>query len=345
MRAKRSSTVVERALELKVGAVLLAALVVLGGFVLLLGDVGFERGTRISVDYVFSGAIQAGAPVKISGVKVGRVERIELLGGAPNAAGENIQVRLALFVEDRAKAALTEGARFYVNTQGLLGEHYVEVVPASTPGAPLADGAIVRGVDPPRFDLLVQRIYDVLEAASGLFEGDSGEMGELIRSGASLAKNLDQTLKENRSELRRTIGSLAIATEEASILLHSMNQAVGDGRQLQGSVDDVAATTALVRKELPVVLQKLQRSLDDLEQLGKTLDAVEPTQVAKIVRHAASAAEHADHVLADAQAVSQRVRAGGGTVGLLLTDDEIYDDLKELLRDLKQHPWKLVWKQ
>lgn len=335
----------DRALELKVGAVLLAALVVLGAFVLVLGDIGFERGTQISVDYAFSGAIQAGAPVKVSGVKVGRVERLEFLGGEPKEQEQGIQVRLVLFVEDRARPVLHQGARFYINTQGLLGEHYVEIVPARERGAPLSEGAVVRGVDPPRFDLLVQRIYDLLDAISRLLEKDEGHLGELVRSGASLAQTLDQTLKENRAELRRTVSAAAVASEEASALLRDLNTAVGDGSTLQHTLDDASASAMLIRKELPSALEKVQKALDQLEALGKTLERVQPGQVEAIMGHAISIAENADHAMADARAITERVRSGGGTVGLLLADDEIYDDLKELLRDLKQHPWKLVWKQ
>ena len=38
-----------------------------------------------------------------------------------------------------------------------------------------------------------------------------------------------------------------------------------------------------------------------------------------------------------------RLEKGEGTVGQLLEDEEIYDDLKELIRDIKRHPWKLIW--
>jgi phospholipid/cholesterol/gamma-HCH transport system substrate-binding protein len=34
-----------------------------------------------------------------------------------------------------------------------------------------------------------------------------------------------------------------------------------------------------------------------------------------------------------------------GTVGMLLYDDETAENLRELLRDLKRHPWKLLWKK
>ena len=39
------------------------------------------------------------------------------------------------------------------------------------------------------------------------------------------------------------------------------------------------------------------------------------------------------------------LKKGRGTVGALLVDQQIYDDLKELTRDLKRNPWKFFWKE
>jgi len=39
------------------------------------------------------------------------------------------------------------------------------------------------------------------------------------------------------------------------------------------------------------------------------------------------------------------MRRGEGTVGALLADEEIYDDLKEMLRELKTHPWRFFWRE
>jgi len=47
----------------------------------------------------------------------------------------------------------------------------------------------------------------------------------------------------------------------------------------------------------------------------------------------------------DVESVVARVRRGEGTVGALLIDEEVYDDLKELLRDLKHNPWKFFWRE
>ncbi len=39
------------------------------------------------------------------------------------------------------------------------------------------------------------------------------------------------------------------------------------------------------------------------------------------------------------------VNAGKGTVGVLLKDDQMADDIKALVEELKAHPWKLLWKK
>jgi len=46
----------------------------------------------------------------------------------------------------------------------------------------------------------------------------------------------------------------------------------------------------------------------------------------------------------DAHAIVAHVRRGEGTVGAFLMDEEVYDDVAEMVRDLKHNPWKLFWR-
>jgi phospholipid/cholesterol/gamma-HCH transport system substrate-binding protein len=334
----------DRALELKVGLVLLAALVVLGGFALLLGDFHLRSGIAINVDYNFSGAIQAGAPVKISGIKVGRVSDVVFLGEALDPAGQPIHVRLVLAIEERARPVLRDSTEFYVNTQGLLGENYVEIVPHPGKSEPLKDGAEVRGSDPARFDLLFSKLYDFLQAVSELMTENRQVFVDLLRSGSKLATTLDKALLANDQDLSRAIKNGADAAERASALLDSMKVAVGDGKKLGATISDVSETTGVLKRQLPDTLAKLQRALDELSRLEGALKDVDRDKVNAMVKNASGALDEANAVLKDAALVMKRVRGGQGTIGLLVQDDEVYDDLKEMLRDLKEHPWKLIWK-
>ncbi|MCK6550854.1 MlaD family protein [Myxococcota bacterium] len=334
----------DRALELKVGLVLLAALVILGAFVLFLGDLRFERGIRVNVDYEFSGAIQQGAPVKVSGITVGRVEDVVFVAGQPSAKGEQINVRLVLSVEERARPVLREKTEFFVNTQGLLGENYVEIVPPKTESPPLADGATVRGVDPARFDLLVAKLYELLDSVSVVLRDNREVFVDLLRAGASLAGSLDRTLASNDQDVARAIKNVAIATDGAVELVDALKLAVGDGKKLATTVDGAEATVGVLSQRLPELLAKLEKALDEVNRISGALADVDRAKVTSALQNATTALEQANALLGDAGAITKRVRAGQGTVGLLLQDDEIYDDLKELLRDLKRNPWKLIWK-
>ncbi|MBU1998224.1 MAG: MlaD family protein [Candidatus Omnitrophota bacterium] len=58
-----------------------------------------------------------------------------------------------------------------------------------------------------------------------------------------------------------------------------------------------------------------------------------------------------DNVLTEVQDLARsfdegitRVKNKEGTVGKLLYQDEIYNDLRDMVQDLKKHPWKLFWK-
>ena len=53
----------------------------------------------------------------------------------------------------------------------------------------------------------------------------------------------------------------------------------------------------------------------------------------------------ADKLIGNVDGLVTDMRAGRGTVGALVARDEIYADLREMIRDLKRNPWKFFWKE
>ncbi|HEV2791180.1 MAG TPA: MlaD family protein, partial [Solirubrobacterales bacterium] len=70
--------------------------------------------------------------VRISGVNVGKVQRIDL--------GPNRDQALATVAIDAQYAPLPESTRAILRTKTLLGETYIELTPGSREGPELADG-------------------------------------------------------------------------------------------------------------------------------------------------------------------------------------------------------------
>src|SRR5947209_4813586 len=252
-----------RSLELKVGALILVSLALLAGFVVLLGNFSLRSGYRILVNFNFSGNIQSGAAVKISGIKVGKVEEVRFLAGQEDPkTHKRVYVQLVAFVEDRVREAIRQNAEFFVNTQGVLGEQYLEIQPGSFDKPQLDSSVPVDGVDPPRTDLIVARLYEFLDSITELLRNDKDVIKDFLKSGASVVRTLDGILTENKAEIGRLLGNVDGLTKEASGLLSSIRSGVGDSSSLRNTLANVEALSAAVRRDIEPLIAKAKQALD-----------------------------------------------------------------------------------
>src|SRR5689334_10522045 len=112
----------ERGLEFKVGLLILISSAILIGFIFVLGNFSLRSGFKVYVDFDYIGALQPGAPVKVSGIKVGKISDVEFRGGKiDDKLGKRVQVRVTAWVEDRVRDSIRQDAEFYINTAGVLG--------------------------------------------------------------------------------------------------------------------------------------------------------------------------------------------------------------------------------
>ncbi len=329
----------------KVGALILTALALLGGFLVLLGNISLGGGYPIYVDYDFSGNLQSGAPVKISGIKVGKVAEVRFMGGQMDAqTGRRVQVRVGLWLEDRAKEAIRQNAEFFVNTQGVLGEQYMEIQPGNFEKPALTAGSVVRGVDPPRTDLIVARLYEFLDSITALLREDKDVIRDFLKSGASVVRTLDTLLKDNQPEIKRLITNVDSLTKEASGLLASIRTGVGDSSSLRNTLGNVESLTSSIKRDIDPLIAKAKRALDGINNLTGIVGPGERDKLVKALDDLTSLSNKAQAIASDAQSIVADVKKGKGTAGALLVEQQIYDDLKELVRDLKRNPWKFFWK-
>ena len=69
------------------------------------------------------------------------------------------------------------------------------------------------------------------------------------------------------------------------------------------------------------------------------------TKIKKAVDGTVALVDKANVMANDAQYVVTQMRKGRGTVGALLMDEQLFDDLQEMVRDLKHNPWKFFWRE
>jgi phospholipid/cholesterol/gamma-HCH transport system substrate-binding protein len=337
----------ERSIEVKVGVLILLSMGILGAFVLILGGLTFQATYPLYVDFDNPGGLQSGAPVRIAGVKAGKVDALEFRGGTIDPqTGRRTLVRAKLAVEQSVKNAIHEDALFYVTTQGVLGEQFLSIDPGS-PGRPvLREGAIVKGIDPPRIDLFLAKAYELLDTTVNGLQNNRELISDIAVNTAGLLKNLNGVLVDNRERINRTMANVEQLSSEARTLTAETRTQFVDNPKLQRTIDNIDRLTADLQRDSGPLLKDAREAAANLNRASAALGSPEQqAKLEKAIDEVMQLAGRANATAADAQSIVAHIKKGEGTVGSLVMDEQIYDDVQEMVRDLKHNPWKFLWKQ
>ncbi len=337
----------ERSIEVKVGILILLSLGILAAFILVMGGLSFQPTYALYVDFDNPGGLQTGAPVRIAGVKVGKVDELAFKGGAIDpVTGRRTLVRAKLDVEKRALGSIHDDAIFYVTTQGVLGEQFLSIDPGTTGRATLTDGAIVKGIDPPRLDLFLAKAYDLLDTTVTGLQNNRQLISDIAVNTAGLLKNLNVALTENRGRIDRTLENVEELSKQAKELTIDARARYVDNPKILRTIENIDRLTSDVQRDSGPLLKDTREAAANLNRISATLGAPdEQAKVQKAIDDIGQLVARANATAADAQAIVAHIKKGDGTVGALVMDEELYDDMQEMLRDLKHNPWKFLWKQ
>jgi phospholipid/cholesterol/gamma-HCH transport system substrate-binding protein len=129
-------------LELRVGIFVVAAL--LGLFILVFkaGDFYLKPGYTMRFLFDFVSGVDKGTPVRLAGVNVGEIKDVHVIRTEDNKT----QVELSAWIAQGA--FIEEDAEVRINSMGLLGEKYVEILPGTNSQKPISSGGVLIGKTP-----------------------------------------------------------------------------------------------------------------------------------------------------------------------------------------------------
>ena len=212
--------------EFLVGCLVLLGVGLIVGLSWLLGGIGsFRKENHYQVKYSFAGGIEIGSPVRVSGVKVGKVEKIEFLPAGPQGDVIPATLTVLISVSPKAATAVRENSKFYVNMAGIIGERYIEISPGAPESPILPDLATVRGVDPPRVDQLLSQGYGVFGRIQELLEQNEESVTDFLTQ-------LDKLLKDTNQFLKGTERKRVFA------LIDNLNELTQDARKITAGLQD-----------------------------------------------------------------------------------------------------------
>lgn len=353
----------EKSIEVKVGALVLVCTALLVTFIFLLGDFGGAAGFRIPVDFPTASDIKPGAPVKVAGVSAGKVASIEYWGGKLDAkTGRRVIVRVWLDVDPDKGATLHDDAQFFISTQGILGEKYVEIDPGTYDKPVLRAEQAKEGIPPLRMEILGQQLTKVAGAITRILEDNENVVHDVlvhadqtVLTTKKTIEDADALILENKETIKQLIARLDKTSDKVDQLVTVVQASVGDGKQIKRSLKHVENVTADLDENVGPALKDTRAIARNLRSLSEQLRDKPTAEVLLGVKgadkviaaldRAEGAIGKVDGVVDDVKAVTANARNGKGTVGGLLMDNELFMDLKLLLKDLKRHPWKFIWRE
>jgi len=339
----------ERNIEVKVGLLVAICLGLLVAFIIVLGGVSSSSGAKLYLDVDTSATLKAGAPVKVAGVPAGKVTGVEYRGGSIDpTTGKPVFVRVTLAVDADKLATLRKDTRFYITNQGVLGEKYVEIEPVSTEGPALTEGEIVAGEPPLRLEIMAMNANRVLASLSNVLRKNEKAIDEMIVNAAGAMATVKRTvdrvdllLAAAAPKIDEVITKAIKVEDEVLVVLAGVNAVIGDGNELRALVRNAAGLAADARQQLAPLTGDARLAIQRYASLGEKAE----TMLAEVNKDLSGAVEAVKAILSDAKVLTQRLKDGQGTIGALLSDREMYDDIREMMKDLKRHPWKFLWKE
>lgn len=150
--------------ELKVGIFIFIGIVILSVIIFSIGNFySIKRGYTLNVIFGFANGIEIGAPVRYSGVTVGEIQEIEVYFYEKE---NRPMVKLSIWVAQNTW--INENAKATINTLGLLGEKYLEIMPGTRDTRLLQKGDTLRGSDPVSTEELARSTKDLVEKVGKL---------------------------------------------------------------------------------------------------------------------------------------------------------------------------------
>lgn len=338
--------------EIKVGAFVFLGIVVMSLVVFMIGDEArlFESKVEYHAYFQDVQGLKRGSPVRMGGVDIGRVEAV---GYTEEAADARLEVKMSI-VEAEARRIRQDSIATVAN-RGLLGDKMITISVGSPEAPDLPPESTIRSEEPQDLSIMMDKLAVI---------GDKAEqvMRNLEKTTNTLSEDeFRQDVKDSVHSLRNVLHSLDEGEGFASKILNDPEQSA----RIERSIQNIERTTA----RLDQATAGLDQAIDQvntgpgfahdllygdtgtkaLAEIGHAAGEVATTlegvrEGNGLARSFIYGDDESQQIMSNLNELSRELkgvvadmRAGKGTLGALLVDPSVYEDLKMLLGNVQRN--------
>jgi len=301
--------------EIKVGILVTVAIAaLLWGMNYLKGQDFFSTDNEYYAIYNDVNGLVASNGIILNGYKVGQVAKLKFLPDHSGRMVAELRVRSDVFVPKNSLAR--------INSSGLFGGQVVEIVLGDSPDAAKDGDSLMASLQP----TLSDQIMPVKDKAE-----------ELIVSIDSLAFAIRDILQpKNRQKLTEAIDNFHKTVANLQSASLGVDKLVTSE---QSKLNRILTNVESISMNLKNNNEKIANILKNFSQLSDTLAKAQ----------IASTVNNANNMLAETAAIMARINRGEGSMGMLVHNDSLYNNLNssaenldKLLIDMKANPKRYI---
>lgn len=325
--------------ELKVGIMALVAMTLLGILVFLItGSTTFFSDKVTMYTYLSdSAALTKGANVRLNGILIGGVEKVELSGSSEPTR----IVRVTMSIDKTFLPSMPTDSQAMIAAENVLGSKYINIKRGIGTELLKADSEI-KALDTTDFDDVVQQGYTVLASLQGMLkridviigmvESGQGSIGKFLTDDA-LYRNLNGTVLEARqltatlNSEKGTIGKLM--NDDA--LYNDIRGSLARMNSLLDGLEQGQGTIGKLLKD-PVLFEELRKTNNEFRTILTDLNAGKGT-AGKLMK----SEEMHKQLLVTMNKVDllmEKINTGQGTLGQLVVNPQLYESMNGFTREL-----------
>ncbi|MFP2928126.1 MlaD family protein [Pyxidicoccus sp. 3LG] len=341
----------ERRLALRAGMFVFIGLVVAGVVVFFIGQESrlFERQAEYRTYFSNVQGLSDESPVWLGGLKVGKVTGIYF---SPDPKDPRLEVRLK--VSSKYTDRVREDSVAQLSSMGVLGDKAVDISLGSPTAPPVEPGGELKSSTSGDLASLLSSAGQVMEDTTAISKSlrvavesyaDPALAKDVARSMASL-RGLLEEVEKGDGVLHALIYDKAAGREVRTLLANASDAA----QRVDGAVGHLEALLREVRTGDGTAHALIygDEGATALRELGEAAG-----QLAGLIEDAKKSPNGAVHQLvygdasgmfadlgsaaADLKKITSTVAKGDGTVGGLISDPTVYEDLREVLGNVKRN--------
>lgn len=297
--------------EVKIGIFAVVMLLALWAGIRFLSGIDiFSRNITYYASYENVSGLQTAAPVTIHGVKVGTVESITF----DPSKGNDVEVAISV----KRQYRLPKDSRAVIYNDGLMGGKAIMLELGS------ATEVLQRG------DKIIAAAGDDMMASIG------SELGDLKGKIAVVADNLAKTLENINTLVEQNTDNLSGTMSNLNSISSSLDGVLKTERK---NIEGIVTSLNGLAEMLDQNTERFDRIIGNVDAVAEQL---EQAKIDSLVKAFTSTADNLSRMLAT-------INAGEGSIGELMNDKELYDNLTKatsnlstLLADLKENPARYV---